>query len=637
MDTKSKSNPKKARYAFLAGALATLTTATALGQNSQTPVYQGVVGKTLAESKEWWPSPVKAPKGAPNVIWILLDDVGYGATSTFGGLIKTPNFDTLASLGLRYTNFHTAAICAPTRSALLTGRNHHNVHMGGFAHTALSAGFPGWDGRIPSDKGTIAEILRENGYNTFAVGKYGLTPDEDATDAGPFDRWPSGKGFDHFFGFLGSQTDQYQPDLVEDNAHVTPDGRNLNTQITDKAISYITRQQKVAPDKPFFLYFAPGATHAPHQVAKEWSDLYKGQFDDGWDVFREKVFANQKKLGIIPANAVLPDRNPDIKAWKSLSADEKKLYAKFMEVYAGYLTYADNEVGRLITYLKTSKQLDNTIVFVVIGDNGASKEGSFNGDIDRSIFRSNVSEEENVKYNLGKIGEIGTPEGKETNYPLGWAQAANTPFKFWKEDANSEGGTRNPLIIYYPKGIKDGGSFRTQYGYVNDLLPTTLEYLGINPPEYIRGIKQDTLQGTSLVYSFNDANAQSRHKIQYYYIFGSRSIYKDGWKAEVYHHPDIIDLGRRKPGAAAGQAVNNFDTDVWELYDLSTDFNELHNVAGKYPEKLKELVALYDDQAKKNNIYPFIDWEDVFKGRIHQNDKNGKHQSLEELTNPKSK
>jgi arylsulfatase A-like enzyme len=576
--------------------------------------FTGVVGKTTADSKEAWTSNIKAPKGAPNVIWILLDDVGFGASSTFGGVISTPNFDTLANQGLRYTNFHTAGICAPTRAALLTGRNHHYVHEGGFSHTILSAGFPGYDGRIPSDKGTIAEILRESGYNTFAVGKYGLTPDEDATDAGPFDRWPTGKGFDHFFGFLGSQTDQYQPDLVEDNAHVTPDGRNLNEQITDKAVSYLSRQQRVAPNKPFFLYYAPAATHAPHQVSHEWSDLYKGKFDEGWDVFRKKVFENQKKQGIIPANAVLPDRNPNIKAWNTLSPDEKKLYARFMEVYAGYLTYADAQVGRLVQYLKTSKQLDNTLIFVVIGDNGASKEGSLNGDIDRQIFAQPHDEQENIKHNLDKIGEIGTPEGKQTNYPLGWAQAANTPFKYWKQDANAEGGTRNPLIVYYPKGIKDAGGIRNQYGHVNDLLPTTLEYLGITPPEYIRGIKQDTLQGTSLVYSFDNAKAATRHRVQYYYIFGSRSIYKDGWKAEVYHHPDFTEFGNFKPGV---DTVNNFNKDVWELYDLNTDYNERINLAAKYPEKLNELKALFEYQAQKNHIYPFIDWEDVLKGRIH--------------------
>jgi len=586
-------------------------------QNAQE--YQGVVGKTLNDSKEWWPETVKAPKGAPNVVWIILDDVGFGATSTFGGIIKTPNFDTLANNGLRYTNFHTAGICAPTRSALLTGRNHHYVHEGGFSHAIMSAGFPGYDGRIPSDKGTIAEILRENGYNTFAVGKYGLTPDEEATDAGPFDHWPLGKGFDHFFGFLGSQTDQYKPDLVEDNAHVTPDGRHLNEQITDKAISYIARQQKVAPDKPFFLYYAPGATHAPHQVAKEWSDLYKGQFDSGWDDFREKVIANQKRLGIIPANAKLPDRNTRIPAWKSLSPDERKLYARFMEVYAGYLTYTDHEVGRLINHLKQSGQLDNTLIFVIIGDNGASKEGTVHGVINPKKNPSRLTAEAPyLKTNLEDIDDIGTPEAS-TNYPLGWAQAANTPFKYWKQDANSEGGTRNPLIVYYPKGIKDKGTIRTQYGHVIDVLPTTLEYLHIQLPESIRGIKQDTLQGTSLVYSFDNANAPSKHTLQHYYIFGSRSIYSNGWKAEAAHHPDNVELG----DFTVGQTVpdKSFDDDVWELYNLNDDFNERIDLAKKYPEKLKELKAVFDAQAQKNHLYPFIDWYDVYHLRIHQNYK----------------
>ena len=291
-----------------------LATSARLSLHAQaTQPYQGVVGRTLAESKEWWPEPVKAPAGAPNVVWILLDDVGFGAAGTFGGPIQTPTFDSLANNGLRYTNFHTCAICAPTRAALLTGRNSATVHESGFSHTVLSAGFPGWDGRVPSSAGTIAEILRDNGYNTFAVGKYGVTPDEDATDAGPFDRWPTGKGFDHFFGFLGSQTDQYKPDLVEDQAHVHPDGRRLRDQITDKAISYIDRQKKAAPDKPFFLYYAPGATHAPHQVDKYWSDQYKGKFDKGWDAYREEVFERQKKLGVILPMRNFPIATPTLK------------------------------------------------------------------------------------------------------------------------------------------------------------------------------------------------------------------------------------------------------------------------------------------------------------------------------------
>jgi arylsulfatase A-like enzyme len=610
---------KKILFA-LGFSLPAMLAGTQLSAQTPVPSYQGVVGKTLADSKEWWPEPVKAPAGAPNVVWILLDDVGFGAAHPFGGLINTPVFDSLAANGLRYTNFHTAGICAPTRAALLTGRNHHSVHEGGFSHTIMSAGFPGYDGRVPSSKGTIAEILRENGYNTFAVGKYGVTPDEEATDAGPFDHWPSGKGFDHFFGFLGSQTDQYKPDLVEDNAHVTPDGRHLNEQITDKAISYIGRQKKAAPDKPFFLYYAPGATHAPHQVDTSWSNKYKGQFDEGWDVYREKVIANQKKLGVIPANAVLPARNANIAAWSSLTAPQKKLYARFMEVYAGYLTYTDYQVGRLISYLKQINQLDNTIIFVVIGDNGASKEGTLNGDIDRSLFSKPLSDEEALKYNVDKIGEIGTPAGVEANYPLGWAQAANTPFKFWKQDANAEGGTRNPLIVFYPKGITDKGGIRNQYGHVIDLLPTTAEFVGIKLPAAIRGIQQDSVQGTSLVYSFNDARAASRHTDQYYYIFGSRSIFKDGWKAETYHHPDFFDMVSTFTNKTAPVA-RDFDKDVWELYNLNEDFNERIDLAKKYPEKLEALKTLFDEEAKRYNIYPFIDWDDVLHRRIHTNAK----------------
>jgi len=487
--------------------------------------------------------------------------------------------------------------------------------MGGFAHVAMSAGFPGYDGRIPSDKGTVAEILRESGYNTFAVGKYGLTPDEDATDAGPFDRWPTGKGFDHFFGFLGSATDQYKPDLVEDNAHVQPDGRHLNEQITDKAISFIERQQKANSGKPFFLYYAPGATHSPHQVATEWSDLYKGKFDKGWDVFRDEVFKRQKQLGIIPANAVLPARNSNIKAWNKLPEEERKLYARFMEIYAGYLSYTDHEVGRVINYLKASKQLENTLVFVIIGDNGASKEGTFSGTIDLPRGATNkLSQQEIIKHNLEASGEIGTPKSIQGNYPLGWAQALNTPFKQWKQDANSEGGTRNPLIVFYPKGIKDKGSIRTQYGHVIDLLPTTLEYTGIKAPEYIRGIKQDSMQGTSLVYSFADAKAASQHRIQHYYIFGARSIYKDGWKAALSYHPDLLDLSNNKEGLP-----KNYVENVWELYNLNEDFNERIDLAKKNPAKLEELKALFEVQAKKFNLYPYITWDDVYNTRIHKN------------------
>ncbi|RFM33966.1 sulfatase-like hydrolase/transferase [Chitinophaga silvisoli] len=594
--------------------LAAAVILSSLAATAQT--YQGTVGRTLAESKEWWPAPVRPPQGAPNVLLVLLDDVGFGASSAFGGLINTPTFDSLAANGLRYTNFHTAAICAPTRAALLTGRNQHFVHMGGFAHYFSSAGFPGWDGRIPSSSGTIAEVLKNAGYNTFAVGKYGVTPDEDTSNAGPFDYWPSGKGFEHFFGFLGSQTDQYKPALAEDNVNIQPDGRHFSEQLTDKAISYIARQQKAAPGKPFFLYYAPAATHAPHQVPADWRDKYKGQFDDGWDVYRQKVFANQKRLGIIPANATLPARNPRIKAWNSLSPDEQKLYARFFEVYAAYLTYTDYQVGRVVNYLKSINQLDNTLIYVVIGDNGASKEGTDEGVVSAKQTprgNKNLTRAEIAKYNEENIALIGTPES-DANYPLGWAQATNTPFKFWKQDAHAEGGTRNPLIVFYPKKITDKGALRTQYGYVTDILPTTLEVTGVPFPESIRGIKQDTLQGTSLAYSFDNAKAASRHNEQYYYIFGSRAVYKDGWKAAVAHHPDFIDLNEFAD--TRHEVKRDYDKEEWELYNLNEDFNEQNNLAKKYPEKLAELKQQFEEDAKRYHIYPFIDWEDVFTGKL---------------------
>jgi arylsulfatase A-like enzyme len=600
---------KKLTLTLLGGSLA-IAQANAQNITQQQQPFTGVVGQSSADSKPVWTDPVKASAGAPNIVWVLLDDVGFGATSTFGGVIRTPTLDSLANNGLRYTNFHTAAICAPTRAALLTGRNQHWVHEGGFSHAWGSFGYPGWDGRIPSDKGTVAEILREAGYNTFAVGKYGLTPDQDATDAGPFDRWPSGKGFDHFFGFLGSQTDQYKPDLVEDNAHVTPDGRHLTDQITDKAIAYIARQKKAAPDKPFFLYYAPAGTHAPHQVATAWSDQYKGKFDGGWDVFRAEVFKRQKQQGIIPANAVLPDRNPNIKAWNSLSADEKKLYARFMEVYAGYLTYTDHKIGQVVSYLKKTNQLDNTVIMVVVGDNGASKEGDVTGVIGRpseAAISAPLSEAEQLKLNVANIAKIGTPEGTNANYPLGWAQAANTPFRFWKQDAHSEGGTRNPLIVFYPKGIKDKGTFRQQYGYVSDLLPTTLEFVGLKAPSVLRGIRQDTLQGTSLVYSFANAKAPSRHRVQYYYLYGARAIYQDGWKATLAHQPAP---GARTRAASSFSVPNPANND-WQLYNLNEDFNERFDLAKKYPEKLAALKALFEEESKKNHVYPYITWDDV--------------------------
>jgi arylsulfatase len=598
----------KVHIGVLAAAFATMS---ALAQDDPSP-WKGKVNKSWKESTPYKVEYAKkAPAGAPNIVWILLDDVGYGAISTFGGLIHTPNLDSLANNGLRYTNFHTAGICSPTRTALLTGRNHHSAGMGLFPHFYLSADYPGYNGHLQPQKGTVAEVLRENGYSTYQLGKWHLTPDEEATDLGPFDRWPSGKGFDHNYGFLGGATDQWKPDLVEDNQHVKSDGSHLNKLLTDKAISYLSKQKTLAPDKPFFLYYATGAGHAPHQVDKEWSDRYKGQFDEGWDVYRDKVFANQKKLGVIPATAKLPARNAYLKAWKDLPAEEKRLYARFMEVYAGFLEYTDYEIGRLVNHLKTTGQLENTAIFLIVGDNGGSKEGLEYGVTTKSIRfgADQVKREEYRQFVLSEYDKIG---GKEVatvaNYPLGWAQATNTPFRLWKSDANAEGATHNPLIVHYPKGIKEKGGIRNQYGHLIDLFPTVTDLIGIKPSESIKGIHQDPLQGNSLAFSLNDKAAASQHTQQYYTILGNRSIYKDGWKAAAAHRPNSLDLFAYADEPKT-TLQNNPDNDVWELYNLNEDFNELNDLAKKYPEKLKELKDLFDAEAVKYNIYPLIDIE----------------------------
>lgn len=576
----------------------------AQAQHDPVQPYQGKIGRNLAETQQWWQERTKAKEGAPNVVWILLDDVGFGAISTFGGLIKTPTLDSLANNGLRYTNFHTTAICSPTRAALLTGRNSHSVHMGLFPNTAI--GTPGYDGYMPFEKATIAEILRENGYNTYAVGKWHLTPLSDATAVGPFNRWPTGRGFDHYFGFLGGSTDQWHPLLWDDTHKVDPanDGKHFTTRITDKAIGYIAEQKSVDPNKPFFLYYAPGAGHAPHHVAKEWSDLYKGKFDGGWDKYRETVLERQKKLGVVPADVTLPERNSILKAWDSLSPDEKKLYARFMEVYAGFLTHTDYEIGRLISFIQKIGQLENTIVFVSVGDNGASKEGTLTGILNRND--PSWTDEQRLAKNIEDINLLGT-EASRPNYPLGWAQAANTPFKQWKQDANSEGGTRNPLIVFYPNGIKEKHGIRNQYAHLIDILPTTIELTGAKIPTIINGYRQEPIEGTSLAYSINNTKSPSRHVVQHYEIMGSRSIYKDGWKAGTLH----------KKG-------EDFSKDKWELYNLNEDFNELNDLASNNPEKLKELQELFDSEAAKYNIYPLKD------GTEKQLDYNPLYQGCEE-------
>ncbi len=590
---------------LLPGMLAVaLGASSVLAQNSPQQTWKGKIGSTLPESV---PFKIeynkKAPKGSPNVIWILIDDAGFGATTAFGGLVETPNIEKLANQGLRFTNFHTTAICSPTRAALLTGRNHHSAHVGLLTPAAID--FPGYDTYIPFEKATVAEVLRENGYNTFALGKWHLTPVVENSQAGPFNRWPTGRGFDHYFGFLPGATDQWHPELWEDNTKldIEPNTKHLNELLADKAIKYIANQKSVDAEKPFFLYLATGATHSPHQVSKEWIDKYKGKFDLGWDKYRETVIENQKKLGIIPQNAILPERNPGVKEWASLSEKEKKAYVHFMEVYAAFYSYTDYEIGRVVNYLEQIDQLDNTLIAVVLGDNGASKGGTQHGTVNQQINR--LQGEQRIDAILNARDLIGTEESS-TDYPIGWAAAANTPFRYWKADANTEGGTRNPLILFYPKGIKDKGGIRNQYGHVIDILPTTLEIIKGESPRLINGYKQEPIEGTSLAYAVDNEKAASKHTVQYYEIAGSRSIYKDGWKAGALHDAyEGINIGK---DADPGGKKIDLSKDVWELYNLNDDFNERVNLASKYPEKLKEMKAVFDQEAKKYNVYPLKDF-----------------------------
>jgi arylsulfatase len=530
----------------------------------------------------------KALKGAPNIVLIMLDDVGFGTAGTFGGFAETKTMDQLAADGLKYNNFHTTALCAASRAALLTGRNHHSVNMGHFTETAFDA--PGYDGNMPFEKATMAEVLKENGYNTFILGKWHLTPLSDRTAAGPFNRWPTGRGFDRFYGFLESATDQYYPVLWEGITRAVVDtaaGKHLNTILADKAIQYIQQQQKAVPGKPFLLYLAPGTVHSPMQVGKEWIDKYKGKFDMGWDEYREAVLAKQKKLGVVPAYVTLPARNEKIPAWESLSVDEKKVMARAMEAHAGFLSQADDEIGRVINYIKQIGQIENTIVIVIIGDNGATKYTADIPGVPDGMEKA--SREEKVKAALKNIEQIGRKDFKG-DIPLGWTQASNVPFKLWKGDANSEGGTHNPMIIYAPNYIKEKGGIRNQYIHLIDIWPTLIELIKVKVPLTINGYKQAPIEGTSFGYSLNDASAKSKHRVQYFETGASRALYKDGWKAEAYH-----PLG------------TSYKNDVWELYNIEHDFNERINLAKKYPQKLNELKKAFEIEAKKYHVYPLHD------------------------------
>lgn len=529
----------------------------------------------------------KAPNGAPNVVIIMLDDVGYSTASTFGGLAETPVMDQLAAGGLRYTNFHTTGLCAPSRAALLTGRNHHSVNMGHFTETAFDA--PGYDGNMPFEKATMAEVLKENGYNSYLLGKWHLTPLSDRSPAGPFNRWPTRRGFDRFYGFLESATDQYYPVLFEGITKSTVDtslGKHLNTLLADNAIHYIKQQQSSAK-KPFLLYIAPGAVHSPMQVDKEWIDKYKGKFDMGWDQYREVVLAKQKTLGVIPSNVILPGRNEKINSWESLSSDEKKIMSRAMEAHAGFLSQTDYEIGRVINYIKEIGHLENTVVVLIIGDNGATKYTAELPGVPAGM--ENASHEAKVKAALKNIDAIGRKNFKG-DIPLGWTQATNTPFKLWKGDANSEGGTHNPLIIYAPRFIKEKGETRNQYVHLIDVWPTLIDLLEIKIPRVINGYKQAPLEGHSFVNTLNDNKAKSNNQLQYFETGASRALYKDGWKVEAFH--------------ALGTSYKN---DTWELYNMELDFNEQVNLAKEFPKKLKKMKRVFESEAKKYKLHPLHD------------------------------
>ncbi|QNL48184.1 arylsulfatase [Olivibacter sp. SDN3] len=547
--------------------------------------WEGNLGKTVDQTTfSQTAHQVIPPEDAPNIIYILIDDIGYGASSAFGGLIPTPAIDSLANNGLRYTNFHTTAVCSPTRTALLTGRNHHSAHVGSNA----GAGTPGYDRVIPFEKGFVSEILREQGYNTFAVGKWHITPKVDQTQAGPFNRWPTGRGFDKYYGYLGGATDQYRPILWEGTEKIEKaydDKRLLSELMTDRAINYIANQKSVAPEKPFFLYYAPTATHSPHQVDKVWSDKFKGKFDEGWDWYREQVLINQKKLGVVPADVQLAPSYSDVQEWESLTADEKRLALRHIEVYAGYLAQLDHEIGRLVDYLKDIDQLDNTLIFLSIGDNGAARAG---GEFGRSNFSHDAGQAQTnaFEHSLANIDLIGTDKSNVL-YPIGWAQATNTPFRYFKAEANGEGGTHNPLIVFWPKYINDKGSVRNQYTHIIDVLPTSLELAGLKTVENINGIEQDSLEGISFAQSLNERDASDGRTVQYYEIGGSRGIYKDGWKAGAFH-----------------QRGDAFENDRWELFKIDEDFNELSDLSKQHPEKLEELKAAFDQEATKYHVYP---------------------------------
>ena len=565
--------------------------------------FPGVIGRTADESTPAWPAPIRAGEGAPNVLFIVLDDTGFGQLGCYGSPIQTPSFDALAADGLRYSNMHTTALCSPSRSCILTGRNHHSNAMA--AITELASGYPGYNGVVPFENGFLSEMLVEHGYSTFMVGKYHLTPSNQETGAGPFDRWPLGRGFQRFYGFLGGDTSQWYPDLVYDNHQVEPprtpeEGYHLSEDLVDKAIEFIADVRQVDPAKPFFLNLCFGATHAPHHVPKEWADRYAGVFDDGWDAYREQVFARQKELGIVPADAELSRHDPDVPDWASLPAAARRLYSRMMEVYAGFLSHTDHQVGRLIEFLRQHGDLGNTLI-MVISDNGASAEGGPTGTTNEAQFFNNAQEP--LEESLKLIDEIGGPK-HFNHYPWGWTWAGNTPFRRWKRETY-RGGASDPFIVSWPGRITARGEIRTQYAHIIDMVPTVLDLLGLKPPETIRGVTQSPLHGVSFAHTLNDAAAGSNRHTQYFEMLGHRAIYHDGWRAVCpWPGPSFAEAGMGFGQPISSQKLSELDATAWELYHVAEDFAENHNVAADHRDRLIAMIGTWYTEAGRYNVMP---------------------------------
>ncbi|MBP1597281.1 MAG: putative arylsylfatase AtsD (Aryl-sulfate sulfohydrolase) (Arylsulphatase) [Acidobacteria bacterium] len=542
---------------------------------------------------------LRPPKGAPNVLLVLIDDAGFGSSTAFGGPCQTPTAEKLAAGGLKFNRFHTTAICSATRQALLTGRNHHSAGMAGI--TEIATGAPGYSSVLPNSMSPLAKTLKLNGYNTAQFGKCHEVPVWETSPAGPFNQWPTGGGgFEYFYGFLGGEANQWYPTLYEGTTPVEPkkspeEGYHLMEDMTDKAINWIAQQKALAPDKPFFVYFAPGATHAPHHVPKEWADKYKGKFDQGWDKLREETFARQKKIGVIPADCQLTARPKDVPSWDEMPEAFKPVLRRQAEVYAGFMEYTDYHVGRLIGVLEQLNILEDTLVYYIIGDNGASAEGSINGCYNEMAYFNGLQALETPEYLNSKLDKLGGPESYN-HYAVGWAHAMNTPYQWTKQVASHFGGTRNGTVIHWPNGIKAKGELRSQFCHVIDVAPTILEAAGIPEPVAVDGIQQDPIEGVSMLYSFNDTKAADRHETQYFEVMGNRAIYHKGWSAVTKHYTPWIQAPRPA-----------LDDDVWELYDTMKDWSQSKDLSKEMPKKLHELQRLWLIEAVRYKVLPLDD------------------------------